>query len=156
MRKQVLQPLNVLLDSMFRDLGISDRIRLEQLKRRWRKIFSGSLSMHTSPAELKENRLVIAVDSPAWLQHLKFLNKEILAKISAYGIKSIQFRLGSVRSDSELSTPTKEAAPDDFRELTSEEYDAINRVIAEIEDDELKALIGRAMEKAARRKMHKR
>lgn len=153
MRKRTLQPVNVLLNSLFRNLGISDRIRLEALRRQWRTIFAGSLSLHTAPVELKASKLVIAVDSPAWLQHLKFLNKEILDKIASHHIRNIQFRLGSVHFDSERPIPDKKASLSDFRELTNDDRAAIDRAVSEIGDDELKNVIRQAMEKAARRKL---
>ena len=153
MRKRTLQPVNILLNSLFRNLGISDRIRLEALRRQWQTIFAGSLSMHTAPVELKASKLVIAVDSPAWLQHLKFMNKEILDKIASHDIRSIQFRLGSVRFDSERKIPDKKASLNDFRELTNDDKTAIDRAVSGIEDDELKDVIRQTMEKAARRKL---
>ena len=154
MRKRTLQPVNVLLNSLFRNLGISDRIRLEALRRQWQTIFAGPLSMHTAPVELKASKLVVAVDSPAWLQHLKFLNKEILDKIASHDIRSIQLRLGSVRVDSERQIPDKKASLADFRELTDDDRAAIDSAVSGIEDDELKDVIRQTMEKAARRKLH--
>ncbi|MGO9378343.1 MAG: DUF721 domain-containing protein [Dissulfurispiraceae bacterium] len=153
MRKRTLQPVNVLLNSLFRDIGLADRMRLETLKRQWQKIFPGPVSIHTTPAELKESKLAISVDSPAWLQHLKYLNKEILEKIASHGIKSIQFRLGSIHFENERKIPEVKTSPDDFRELTNDDRADINRVISEIDDDELKDVIRQAMEKAASRKL---
>jgi hypothetical protein len=109
--------------------------------------------MHTAPADIKEGKLVIAVDSPAWLQHLKFLKKELTDKLRPHGIKVIQFRLGSVRINSERQIPSKSAPPEAFRELTENDIARIDDTVDEIDDAELKEVIRQAMEKSARRKM---
>jgi hypothetical protein len=152
MRKRSLLPVDILLNSLFRDLGISERIRIDALKRQWRTIFAEPLCMHTAPVDLKEGKLIIAVDSPAWLQHLKFLKKEITDKLRPHGIKVIQFRPGSVRIDNERSIPEKMAPPEAFRELTNDDISHIESTIEGIEDRELKVSIRQVMEKAARRK----
>jgi len=153
MRKQSLLPVDALLNSLFRDLGMSERMRIEALKRQWRNIFAEPLSLHTAPMDLKGDKLVIAVDSPAWLQHLKFLKKEISEKLTPYGIKVIQLKLGSIRIDRERQIPEKAAPPEAFRELTSDDIDGIDSAVAEIGDRDLRDVARHLMEKAARRKM---
>ncbi|HMK55905.1 MAG TPA: DUF721 domain-containing protein [Dissulfurispiraceae bacterium] len=152
MHKRSLQPVDVLLNSLFRNLGILDRIRLESLRRKWHSTFPGSLSIHTAPTELKENRLVISVDSPAWLQHIRFLQKEIVEKIAAHGITQVQFRLGRVRIDEKRKVGEKLAPPEAFRELTGEDVSRISQVVEDIDDAGLRDQIRQTMEKAARRK----
>ena len=153
MRKQSLLPVDALLNSLFRDLGISERIRIETLRRKWCSIFAEPLSSHTAPADLKDGKLVIAVDSPAWLQHLKFLKREISDKLKAHGIKDIKLKLGSVHIDNEHQMPGKLASPEFFRELTDEDIARIDHTMSGIEDGELKDVIKQAMEKATRRKL---
>jgi len=153
MRKQSLLPVDVLLNSLFRDLGISERIRIETLRRKWFNIFADPLSSHTAPADLKDGKLVIAVDSPAWLQHLKFLKKELSEKLKPHGIKDIKLKLGSVHIDRECQMPGELAPPESFRELNDEDIARIDHAMARIEDGELKDVIKQAMEKAARRKL---
>ncbi|HTZ19111.1 MAG TPA: DUF721 domain-containing protein [Dissulfurispiraceae bacterium] len=151
--KRSLLPVDVLLNSLFKDLGIAERIRIEAIKRQWRDIFAEPLSMHTAPSGLKEGKLIIAVDSPAWLQHLKFLQKEMIAKLKPFGIKAVQFRIGSVRSDYSRRIPERMAPPEAFRELTGDDLDRINKAVAGIDDVELKEAVRLAMEKSSRRKL---
>jgi hypothetical protein len=153
MRKQSLLPVDSLLNSLFRDLGISERIRIETLRRKWHTIIAEPLSNHTAPADIKDGKLVIAVDSPAWLQHLKFLKKEIADKLKPHGVSDIRLKLGNVRIDSERQIPDNRALPESFRDLTDNDIDRINHAVAEIEDTELKDVIRHVMEKSARRKM---
>ena len=153
MRKQSLLPVDALLNSLFRDLGMSERIRIEALKRQWRNIFAEPLSIHTAPMEIRGDKLIIAVDSPAWLQHLKFLKKEISEKLANHGIKIIQLKLGSVRLDRERPIPGITAPPEAFRKLTSNDIACIDSAVAGIGDTDLRDVVRHLMEKAASRKM---
>ena len=154
--KRSLLPVDVLLNSLFKQLGISERFRIEAIRREWCDIFGEPLSMHTEPADLKDSKLTIAVDSPAWLQHIKFLQKEITDKLRQHGIKTVQFRVGRIgrgRSYHEKRLLDTKAPSDVFRELTDEDCARISRAISGIKDEELKEVIRITMVKAARRKM---
>jgi hypothetical protein len=153
MRKQSLLPVDSLLNSLFRNLGISERILIETLRRKWHTIMAEPLSNHTAPADMKNGRLVIAVDSPAWLQHLKFLKKEIADKLKPHGVSDIRLKLGNVRIDNQRQITENLAPPESFRDLTNNDIDRINHAVAEIQDTELRDVIRQAMEKSARRKM---
>jgi predicted nucleic acid-binding Zn ribbon protein len=153
MRKRSLLPVNGLLDSLFQNLGISERIRIETLRRKWHTIIAEPLSNHTAPVDLKDGKLVIAVDSPAWLHHLKFLKKEMADKLKPHGVSDIRLKLGNVRIDSERQIPDNVALPESFRELTADEITRIDRTIEDIEDGELKDVIKHVMEKSMMRKM---
>ena len=154
MRKHSLLPVDTLLNSLFQELGIFERIRIETLKRQWCSIFTEPLCSHTAPVDLKNEKLVIAVDSPAWLQHLKFLKREIADKLKPQGIKEIQLKLGSVHVDIERQVPENLAPPEAFRDLNDDDIARINHTMATIEDGELKDIIRQTMEKSARRKFN--
>jgi predicted nucleic acid-binding Zn ribbon protein len=152
MRKRSLLPVNSLLDTLFQNLGISERIRIETLRRKWRTIITEPLSNHTAPTEIKDGKLVIAVDSPAWLHHLKFLKKEMADKLKPHGVTDIRLKIGNVRIDSERQIPDNVALPESFRELTGDEITCIDRTIEDIEDGELKDVIKHVIEKSMMRK----
>jgi hypothetical protein len=147
-----LQPISPLLDSIFRDLGVSERMKLDTLCRRWPEIFTGPLASHTAPVDMKEGILVIAVDSPTWLQHLKFMKKDILEKLKGHGVKDLKLKHGTVHRDREGVKPG--GSPDEplYRELTAGETEGINRAVTEIEDDELKDIVRSVLEKSVGRK----
>jgi hypothetical protein len=133
-------------------MGISERIKLENLRRRWQDIFSEPMSMHTAPSDIKQGVLVIAVDSPTWLQHLKFMKKEIIGKLASHGITDVRFRHGNIKEVEQGKPFDNATPPEDFRELTSEDHYLIERTVEGVEDDELKDALKSIMEKAARRK----
>ena len=96
--------------------------------------------------------LVIAVDSPVWLQHLKFMKKDILAKLKSHGIKDIRLKHGNIRQDRDAGRPDKSQDRVIFRQLTAEEIDGIERAVTEIEDTELQDIVRQVLEKSASRK----
>jgi hypothetical protein len=147
-----MQVVSPLLDSLYRDLGISERIKLDNIRRNWHDIFSGPLAEHTSPSDLKDGLLSIAVDSPAWLQHLKFLKKEILTKLKSHGVKDIRFKYGNIRQDRESGKSGKSQDEVIFREMTKEESSGIENALTEIEDAELQDAVRQVLEKSVRRK----
>jgi hypothetical protein len=154
MRKKTrhLQSINPVLDTIFRDLGISERIKLDTLSRRWSDIFSGPLAEHTGPLDLKEGMLVIAVDSPVWLQHLKFMKKDIIEKLKGHGVKDIKLKHGSIYRDKEGGKSAHKPEQPVYRKLTLRETESIDQAVTEIEDDELKAVIRSIFEKSVCRK----
>lgn len=155
MRKRALSQIDGLLNSLFKDLGISERIKVETLRRQWRNIFDEPLSMHTAPLDMKGGKLVIAVDSPAWLQHLKFLKSEMAGKLERYGIKAVQLKLGSVRAEENIRKQDRHASAEEFRSLTDDDLAYIKQTVAGIDDMELRESVRRAMERASSRKKNR-
>ncbi|HMK43356.1 MAG TPA: DUF721 domain-containing protein [Dissulfurispiraceae bacterium] len=138
------------LSSLFRQLGLEDRIRLETLQRRWCDLFSEPLTLHAYPAELTGQKLTINVDSPAWLHQLQFLRSDFLAKLVPFGIAAVQFRRGRMPCRrGVLRTPEKTLSP----AATVEERRWAEDLVRGIDDEALKEKIRRAAEKSvARRK----
>ncbi|MCL0036771.1 DUF721 domain-containing protein [Thermodesulfovibrionales bacterium] len=70
---------------------MEERVKLELMRKEWNNLFSGPLSVHTYPVELKDKELLINVDSPVWLGQLKFFKQDIIGKLHSYNIKEISF-----------------------------------------------------------------
>ncbi|MFA5353354.1 MAG: DUF721 domain-containing protein, partial [Thermodesulfovibrionales bacterium] len=71
-------------------------MRLESLQADWNRIFGEPLSAHTCPVEIRDAELLVHVDSPAWLNQLKFFRDEMINKLRPYGIREIRFKRGSL------------------------------------------------------------
>lgn len=126
-------------------------MRLESLKSEWGRIFGDPLSIHTSPVEIRDGELLIHVDSPAWLNQLKFFREDMLTKLRPYGIKDLRFKKGSVYHRNPASTGQEKTAPP-RRELTDQELRWIEENIPELPDEELRNQIRKTMERALGRK----
>lgn len=124
-----------LLSSLFKEIGIEDMVKLGSLQQQWKHIFSEPLSIHTYPAELNNAELTINVDSPAWLQQLKFFKKDMSGKLSEYGIKDIKLRHGRVYN---TFRKKQEYSKTEIKPLSSADMEWIEETVAAINDIELK------------------
>jgi hypothetical protein len=137
---------------MFRDLGVSERIKLDNLRRSWASVFKGPLAGHTAPVDLKEGILTVAVDSPAWLQHLRFLKNEMASKLTSFGVSDVRLRHGSVRRGMEAAAGQGKWDGPVFRRLTEQETESIEDAVSDIEDGELRGIVRSVLTKSAGRK----
>ncbi len=138
-----------ILSALLKSLGIEERVRLESIQREWATLFTGPLALHTYPVDIKDGELIVNVDSPAWLQQLKFFKKDMIKKLHEYRIREIKFKHGRIYN------PRKGPAKNPVtahrtRELKETDIAWINDTIAGIQDPELKESIRKAMEKALR------
>ena len=136
-----------LLGPVLRRLGIEAGVRLARIRNDWHKIFDKTLSAHMSPSQFSEGELLLNVDSPIWIQQLSFYKKDLTAKLGAYGVREVRFRIGRVGRTQQV----KEAAPA-AAELTAEEKEFIDGLLEKIGDAELRSAVRAAAEKSLRMK----
>lgn len=141
----VVKRADSLLKPLVRDLGIEDGIRLAQIKSHWQTLFQKPLSHHMSPSFLSGDELLLTVDSPVWLQELKFYQQDIIMKLALYEVKTVRFRLGRVNVD-EKSESAREG--EKVKPLTADDRSFIEDTVSNIEDKELKEVVKKAMGKA--------
>ena len=136
---------DVLLKPLIHELGIIDGIRLAGIKSHWHTLFQKPLAYHMYPSALSGNELLLNVDSPVWLQELKFYQRDIIQKLSAYQVKTVRFRLGRV-----IATENQEgrACRSKIRPLTADEHIFIEEAVSSVEDEGLKEVIRKAIAKA--------
>jgi len=137
-----LEKASSTFESLAKDLGIWEGLSLKIIKNHWSKIFSPPLSMHMKPYLLKNNHLLIHVDSNIWLQELYFYKKEILSKLKAFNISSIKLSPGSVKSS---TTAEEKQKP---RELNMGDRLFIDEITDEIQDENLKKTVKKTIEKS--------
>lgn len=150
-RKKKRRPSKVTkIDSVltsFSNLGIPARIREYTVKKIWAVCVGPAISKKTSPTRLIGQTLYCSAASAAWLTELNYQKKDIIDKINAAvgeeAVAQIIFRIGKVE-------PTEEkvitAGPS--RQLTDEEKKFIDETAKPVSDEELKALIKRALVKS--------
>jgi hypothetical protein len=145
----LVRKLDSLLAPVIKNLDIEDGVRFAGIKKNWQLLFQKPLTYHAAPSVLSEGELLLNVDSPAWLQELKFFTGDIVRKLSPFGVRTIRLRLGKVSSTLQESLPVKEgarrAAPVRF---SPEETAYIQQAVSGIYDEELKGTVRAAIEKA--------
>jgi hypothetical protein len=140
----VVKRADSLLKPLVRDLGIEDGIRFAQIKSHWQTLFQKPLSQHMSPSFLSGNELLLTVDSPVWLQELKFYQQDIIMKLALYEVKTVRFRLGRVNADEKSESGRGERV----KPLTAHDRSFIEDTVSTIEDKELREVVKKAMGKA--------
>jgi hypothetical protein len=151
-----MKKVGSLLSSIFKDLGIEDKIRLSSMQEEWRSLFNEPLSLHTYPVEIKDGELLINVDSPAWLGQLKFFKQDIIKKLSAFNITSVRFKHGRVYSrgfkdSSGQGFKGQGDSKQNSKPITCSELEWINQAVSTVSDSQLQENIRKAIEKAMSR-----
>ena len=108
-------------------------------------MFHKPLAQHMSPSFLSGNELLLTVDSPVWLQELKFYQGDIITKLALYEVKTVRFRLGRVNADENSETEREKGRA---KLLTAHDRSFIEDTVSNIEDEELREVVKKAMGKA--------
>lgn len=99
------------------------------------------------PALLSRGELLIVVDSPVWLQELRFRQDDIVRKLRPFRVEAVRFKLGkvslNVSSDALHRAPQKKA-----RILDSGELSLIENTVSPVDNTELRETIRSAIGKA--------
>jgi hypothetical protein len=134
-----------LLAPVIRDLGIRNGVRLAGIRKAWSSVFTGPLPLHTYPLVLSGNELLIAVDSPVWLQELQFHREDILRRLSPYEVKAVRFRIGRVSTYAEPPVRSRKTGA---RSLTDKERSFIQEEASKVSDEDLKEQLKTTIEKS--------
>jgi predicted nucleic acid-binding Zn ribbon protein len=65
-----------------RDLGAPEPGALERLRRRWPELVGPALAAHSEPAGVREGRLRVVVDDPAWGGQFRYLHDALVTAVS--------------------------------------------------------------------------
>ena len=76
------QKVGVALDAVMRGLGAPEASGVHLVFDRWPEVVGEALAARTRPLKIEGKRLVLAVDEPAIATHVKFLQPELLARLS--------------------------------------------------------------------------
>lgn len=138
-----------ILATLFKNAGMGDKLTLARLQAEWADRFDEPLSLHTFPLSLNKGLLVVNVDSPLWMQQLKFFKQAMLKKLDPYGIKAIDFRQGRTNL-SRFRRVQEEPEGYELREqkLSAEDTEWIEQTLSDVSDAELKERIKTVLEKA--------
>ncbi len=91
-----MRPVGSLLDQFLKNLGIEEGVSLLRLQRDWPGLLGPPIPSHTFPVDLTEGELLLLVDSPAWLQELKFHRTTIAERLQSYAVRSVKLKYGSL------------------------------------------------------------
>jgi hypothetical protein len=140
-----------ILRERFSQLGWERKMREQEILSRWEEAVGPQIAARTKPVAVKNCRLTVAVDNPAWGQQLSFLKKDLLRRfetlLGAGVIDDIFLTSGPVEHD------PKEERPAEVEEipLTPETILAIDSEASRISDIELREAFRNTLLAASRR-----
>jgi hypothetical protein len=154
-----VQDAGSILASLFKNAGMEDKLALARLQCEWASLFDEPLSLHTCPVNLNNGLLTVSVDSPLWLQQLKFFKQAMLKKLNAYRINAIDFRHGRTnlsrfnRAGKQSGMNNCEQTTQPLKTLCDADVEWIEQTVAAVPDTELQDRIRNVLEKALIRKL---
>ncbi|MEO8364363.1 MAG: DUF721 domain-containing protein [Ilumatobacteraceae bacterium] len=71
------------LDTLLKRLGSESSTVVAGIFSNWDQLVGDAVAQHASPIKLEAGRLLVEVDEPAWATQMRFLESEIISKLSA-------------------------------------------------------------------------
>lgn len=147
MARKKMDRLSVTLGKILKARGIEDRLHEYRVFSRWKEVAGQAIARHAEPRALRGGKLVLIVDSPAWMQQLSLMKPELIEKLNSNlggkTIRDITLKLGEVeppRDQPSEEGPAKVA-------LTAEERDRIEQHLHDAGDSDIREMVRRVMER---------
>ena len=153
-------PVGEILKEVLKARGLGNGDIFILIQRNWAAAVGEKITQHAWPLMLRNGRLTVAVDSPAWMSELSMLSPQIIEKInsrlkgrSADGaVSELKFRLGGRTSEkSEKAVSGEKMHSIKKRALSPDEKAAVEAATANIPDGELRLRAGRMLSNSCRR-----
>jgi hypothetical protein len=134
--------------------GFRHHLAERRLQTQWVSIAGHLMAAHSQPLRLRHHRLTIAVESPAWLHQLSFLQPLLLEQITrAIGtglVTELQLVVGPIESPlpNDPGSPVFGAPSRPSPPLTQEAAALITTAVTPLQDPAMAQLVRRLMEKA--------
>ncbi len=144
---RTIDKLAVTLGKILKARGLEARLHEYRIAIQWEQTVGPGIARHAMPQTLRGSKLVLTVDSPAWMQQLSLLKPEIIKKLNVTlgreAIRDITLKLGEL-------TPSDRNAPrfkPGSETLTDDERARIERSVELIGDKDLRESVKRVLEK---------
>lgn len=131
-----MQKIGYFIPHIINNLGIENAVKLRLLRDKWDKIFEGSVKEHTFPKEIKDDTVVVIVNSSAWLNELSLLKEEFLKRLIPFGIKDVHFKFGKIyRSNNTYKNINRK------EKISSEQEKWLNETLNKVTDQDIKEVM---------------
>lgn len=153
-KKSSPQPVSNILSSLLKDKNLNKRIESCKAIDIWDSVVGGKIAERTSPFAIKNGVMKVTVSDHAWLQELQFMKEEIRKRLNeTLGKESVQnlyFKVGSLQ-EKEVEAPSITEQLKKVR-LNAKEKEDVEKVVCNIENNEIKVAIRKVLVKEARRR----
>ena len=93
-------PLSAGIDRLLRSFRQGDRATTVTVFSRWTELVGEAVAQHVRPLKLDRGVLVVQVDDPAWATQMKFLERDLLDRLTAAGsgpVERVEIRVKKSR-----------------------------------------------------------
>jgi len=128
-----------IIQQLFEARGMERKLREYRAWEIWEQVVGAQIASHARPLRLRDGVLEVRVDQPIWMQQLRLMAPQILAKLNqTLGeelVREIYWRRGTLKP---AEAPSEPAKPFKLPPLTEEESRAAEQVAAALDDPELR------------------
>jgi len=147
-----IDKLAVIIDKILKSRGMQSRLEEYRISAQWVRAVGKAIAHHAQPLSLRGGRLVLIVDSPAWMQQLSLMRPEIIGKLNqnlgTQAVREIALKLGAIASQS-AQAAAGERKP---AEITPEERKRIELSLHAVDDSDVREALKHMIEKDLLRK----
>lgn len=86
MNDESLQPLSVGLERVVRSLRGAGARSTGTVFGDWSEVVGPAIAAHAKPVKLEGQRLLVEVDQPGWATQLRFLEADLIARLTEAGV----------------------------------------------------------------------
>ena len=145
MQKEDSEHIGSILKRLFRNPEWKEKLQASMPLLRWQEIVGDKIARESQPESLKDGVLQVRVANPAWLHHLRFLERDLRHKLNkqlpSLEIKELRFRQGSleeVQSVASSTSPEKTPAPPNHQEQPTPLNPQQLKLLQSVTDPELR------------------
>ncbi|MDD3374186.1 MAG: DUF721 domain-containing protein [Candidatus Omnitrophica bacterium] len=93
-----MEEIKNIIQDVVKTLSVKEPQEETKIQRIWDNLLNGKIKKHTKIFGIKEGKMIVCVDSPAWMFHLNLKKNKILKEIreEISEVKEICFKLGKV------------------------------------------------------------
>ncbi len=140
------EKLSYTLGNVLKARGLQGRLSEYRILGQWGETVGMVIARHARPQSVHGKKLLLLVDSPAWMQQLSLLKPEIIEKINrGLGRKAIVDITLKLADIAPAALPVE--VPPVPALLDAEEIEKIEHYVREIQDPEMRAVVKRVIEK---------
>ena len=86
-------PLGQALDAVAKRLGMAGSRQLGAVFGSWADVVGDQVAAHARPTGLRDGVLVVRVDEPAWATQLRYLERDLLARLATAAGEGVVTRI---------------------------------------------------------------
>lgn len=145
MQKEDSEHIGSILKQLFRNPEWKEKLQASLPLLRWQEIVGDKIARQSQPESLRDGVLQVRVENPAWLHHLRFLERDLCHKLNkqlpSLEIKELRFRQGSleeVQAVESSTRPEETPAPQNPQEQPPPLNSQQLRLLQSVTDPELR------------------